>query len=647
GTDLKRLLANTEYIVHGTTVATNALLERKGAKAGLLATKGHRDILLMREGLKDERYNLRMAPPEPLVPRHRIIGVEERTRYDGSIATPLSRPSLEAVVRELKRLGVDAVAVSYLHSYRNPAHERATGRALAKALPGVYLSLSSEVLPQIKEFERTWTTLANAYVGPVLSRDLAALGRKLRDRGYRGEVFIMQSHGGVAPIPEAVRSAVGAVLSGPAGGAVGGRYCSRLLGEGDVITFDMGGTSTDIAVLRGGEPQLSSGRRIGPAIIAVPSLDIHSLGAGGGSIGRVGGDGILRVGPESAGAVPGPACYGKGGEEPTVTDANVVLGYLAPDSFLGGRISLDESASEKAVAKVARSLGTDLLSAAAGISRVVNTNMAEGIRLVSVRRGLDPRQFTLISFGGAAGLHISDVARQLGIRRVVVPAVAPVLSAWGMLSTSLRYEMVRSHVEGAHAMTSRRLRGLFGRLEAEGRKRLGGSGGRVTVRRSLDMRYGEQIFEIGVPLDGVDVDAPDLVKQAVGRFHKRHEELFAYSSPGQEVVIVNVRAAVVGELPAMPAASGRADQAGTRAAAQGSARTGRPAAAKSAARTGARRIYLGGGWTDVPLYRLEGLPTGFKARGPAVFESAMTTVLALKGDRATVTPQGWLDLRLT
>jgi N-methylhydantoinase A len=494
-------------------------------------------------------------------------------------------------------------------------------------LPGVYLSLSSEVLPQIKEYERTWTTVINAYVGPVLSRHLKNLDRKLRDEGYRGEVFVMQSHGGVAPIPEAARAAVGAVLSGPAGGAVGGRYCSRLLKEADLITFDMGGTSTDIAVLRGGEPQLALGRRVGPAVVSAPSLDIHSLGAGGGSVAHVGGDGILRVGPESAGAVPGPACYGKGGREATVTDANVVLGYLDPGNFLGGRIALDVRASQRAVERVAKALGVDAVSAATGISSVVNTNMAEGIRLVSVRRGLDPRKFTLISFGGAAGLHISGVARLLGVPRVVVPTVAPVLSAWGMLSTSLRYEMVQSHVEGTQVMTARRLRDLFARLEAQGRRRLGAFGGTVSVLRSLDMRYGEQIFEIGVPLDGADIEAPDLVEQAVERFHRRHEELFAYRLPGQETVIVNVRAAVVGELPTMPAPTPLAGAGGPTT-------------------TGTRRVFLNNAWTRVPVYVLEGLPRGFSAKGPALFESAMTTVLAGPGDRVSVTPQGWLDIRI-
>ena len=504
GTDLDGLLARTERIVHGTTVATNALLERKGAKVGLLTTEGHRDIIEMREGLKDDRYNVRMPPPVPLVPRALRLGVRERVAFDGRVTTSLAARSLDAALTALARAGVDAVAVCYLHAYRNGRHEAATARAIAKRLPKTYVSLSSVVLPQIKEYERIWTTVVNAYVGPALARYLGSLSARLRARGYRGDVLIMQSHGGVAPIKESTRLAAGAVLSGPAGGLAAGRYAATLLDEGNLITFDMGGTSTDIALLQGGVPQLTGEKTVGIAKVALPSLDIHTLGAGGGSLARVDAGGILHVGPESAGADPGPACYGKGGTGATVTDANVVLGFLDPANFLGGRIALDRRAAEVAVDGVAKQLGTDRLAAAEGISKVVNTNMAEGIKIVSVRRGVDPRKFAIVSFGGAAGLHITEVARLLEIRRVVVPNVAAVLSAWGMLATDLRYELVRSHVSEISRLAPAALRRIFAEMEADGRKRLGAFDGPVSVRRSVDMRYGEQIFEIQVSLDGVD-----------------------------------------------------------------------------------------------------------------------------------------------
>ena len=330
GTNLRDLLAQTDTIVHGTTVATNALLERKGARVGLLTTEGHRDVIEMREGLKDDRYNLRMAPPIPLVPRARRLGVRERLRFDGTVAIPLSLPSLRAGMAALAKARVEAVAVCYLHSYRNPRHEKLTGRELARRFPGVYVSLSAEVLPQIKEYERVWTTVVNAYVGPALARYLASLAARLTSHGYRGDVLIMQSHGGVAPVRESTRLAAGAVLSGPAGGVAAGRYCARLLGEASLITFDMGGTSTDIALLQGGEPQLTGEKTVGVAKVALPAIDIHTLGAGGGSVAWVDAGRILHVGPESAGAEPGPACYGKGGTRATVTDANLVLGFLDP-----------------------------------------------------------------------------------------------------------------------------------------------------------------------------------------------------------------------------------------------------------------------------------------------------------------------------
>ncbi|HEV8678510.1 MAG TPA: hydantoinase/oxoprolinase family protein, partial [Stellaceae bacterium] len=391
------LLAQTDRVVHGTTVATNALLERKGARLGLLTTEGHRDIVEMREGLKDERYNLRLPPPEQLVPRHLRLGVRERMRADGRVEMPLDPQSLAAAIAELQNERVEAVAVCYLHAWRDPTHEHATREALLRAMPGAYVSLSSDVLPQIKEFERVSTTIVNAYVGPILSRYLARLEARLGEAGYRGPVLIMQSHGGVAPIAEAGRLAAGAVLSGPAGGVAGSVYAARLIGEPNIIPFDMGGTSTDISLIVDGAATLAANRRVGGQRIALNSLDIASIGAGGGSIARVDPGGILHVGPESAGAQPGPACYGQGGTNATVTDANLVLGYLDPDKFLGGARRLDAGAAERAVDGVAAQLGIDRIAAARGIHRIINSNMAEGVRLVSVRRGVDPRRFALFA----------------------------------------------------------------------------------------------------------------------------------------------------------------------------------------------------------------------------------------------------------
>jgi N-methylhydantoinase A len=621
------LLTATERIVHGTTVATNALLEHKGARVGLLTTEGHRDVIEMREGLKDDRYNLRLPPPEQLVLRKLRLGVRERLRADGRVEIPLDRASLDSALQSLKRERAQAIAVCYFHSYRDRRHEFATKAAIEQELPGVYVSLSSEVLPQIKEYERVSTTVVNAYVGPALSGYLARLERRLMEAGYRGPTLIIQSHGGVAPISESGRLAAGAVLSGPAGGMAGSIHAARLLGEHNLIPFDMGGTSTDISLIVDGRPTLATSRRVAGHAIALNSLDIASIGAGGGSIARVDAGGILHVGPQSAGAVPGPACYGAGGTAATVTDANLVLGYLDPASFLGGRRHLDRSAAENAVDGIAARLGIDRLVAARGIHRVVNTTMAEGVRLVSVRRGVDPRHFALLAFGGASGLHATEIARQLDLSRVIVPRVAAVLSAWGMLTTDLRFEVARTHIGDMRALDGGAVKRLFAEMEAEGVERLRASfDGPVRTARSVDMRYGEQVFEIGVALDGVDWETADPLPQIVERFHRRHEELYTYSLPDQETVLVNARVAVSGLLSALPQEADLPE--------------GPPAAPR-----GERRTYLDE-WVTAPVYDFDALVPRQAITGPAIVESSMTTVLLHPGETATVTPLGWLDITL-
>ncbi len=625
GLDRAALLAATDRIVHGTTVATNALLERKGARTGLLTTEGHRDVIEMREGLKDDRYNLRMPPPEQLVPRHLRLGVRERMRADGRIETPLDPASLAAAIAELQQERVEAVAVCYLHAWRDPAHELATSEALARALPAVYVSLSSEVLPQIKEFERVSTTIINAYVGPVLSRYLARLEARLGEAGYHGPVLIIQSHGGVAPIAESGRLAAGAVLSGPAGGVAGSVYAAKIFGAHNLIPFDMGGTSTDISLVVDGAATLVMNRRIGGHHIALNSLDIASIGAGGGSIARVDAGGILHVGPQSAGALPGPACYGQGGTDATVTDANLVLGYLDPGNFLGGDRRLDPVPAERAVDGIAATLGIGRLAAANGIHRIVNTTMAEGVRLVSVRRGVDPRRFALFAFGGAAGLHATDIARQLGLKRVIVPRIAAVLSAWGMLATDLRFEVARTHIGDTRALDGAAVNRLFEAMEADGMRRLRASfAGPARAARTADMRYGEQVFEIAVPLDDVDWSVADPLPQIVDRFHRRHEALYTYSLPDQETVLVNARVTVCGILEELPQEPDLPP-----------APPGPPA--------GERRIYLED-WVMAPVYRFDALAPAQEVAGPALIESAMTTVLLRPGDMARATAQGWLDI---
>jgi N-methylhydantoinase A len=621
GLSVAAFLGKTSRIVHGTTAATNALLEGKTAPVGLLTTEGHRDVIEMREGLKPDRYNLRMAPPEPLVPRHLRLPVRQRMRPDGSIAIPLDNASLDWAIACLADAKVRAVAICFLHAWRNPEHERQAAAAVRARLPDAYVTVSSDVLPRIKEFERFSTTVANAAVGPVIDAYLHRLRDRLSGAGYRGELLIILSHGGVATVAEATRLAAGTALSGPAGGVAAAVALSREGVAKDLIAFDMGGTSTDIALVRDGQPALSDGKTVANARIALPSLDIVTLGAGGGSIAKIDASGLLSVGPGSAGAIPGPACYGHGGTEPTVTDANLVLGYLDPSNFLGGRSRLDREAAVAAIRQLANSLSLGLEAMAEGVHRLVNTRMADGVRVATVRRGVDPREYAMLAFGGAAGLHVTAVAAELGLQRVVVPIAASVLSAWGMLNTDLRIELTRGQSQSG-GIDIDSLESAFAEMESEGRARLSWFDGEIAIRRSADLRYGEQVFEIAVPLDGV-LRTRASIEDA---FHAAHERLYTYALRDQDVVLVNAGVSAIGRLPSAPAAA-------------------RDGVSGSTAPKGSRQIYLAG-WTLVPVYDFDSLSAGCVVAGPAIVESDTTTVLLRDKETARFDPRGWLDIAL-
>jgi len=623
GLTLGELLTRTTRIVHGTTVATNALLERRGARTAMLTTEGHRDVTAMREGLKPARYDLRLPQPPALIPRQLRLPVRERLRPDGSVEIPLDAASLDAAIATLRTAEVESVAICFLHSWAAPRHEHAAAEAVRAALPGVFVTCSADVLPQIKEFERFSTTAVNAYVGPVVSRYLMRLETRLRQAGYTRPVFVILSHGGMAPIAEAARLAVGTALSGPAGGvAAAVALAQRGMGQ-QLVTLDMGGTSTDIALIQQGAATLGRGREVGGERIALDSLDIITLGAGGGSIAHLGAGGTLEVGPQSAGARPGPACYGNGGTEPTVTDANLALGYLDATRFLGGARLLDAAASERAIAALAGKLGLAAEATALGIHRLVNARMADGVRVATIRRGVDPRGATLLAFGGAAGLHASAVARDLGMARIAVPLFAAGLSAWGMLQTELRHEIARSVVSATAMPEDTALASLFEGLETEARAQLAQwFTGEVQGHRAADLRYGEQVFEITVNLDGVTPDRTGL-REA---FHARHRALFTYDLPEEEVVLVTARAAASGLLPALPQ---------------------RPAgAALPATPAGTRRALLADGWAALPVWDFGALAAGQALAGPAIIESATTTILLLPGDAARMEAGGWLLIEL-
>ncbi|HIN23099.1 MAG TPA: hypothetical protein EYM73_01790 [Dehalococcoidia bacterium] len=629
---LSDFLASADMIIHGSTVATNTLVERKGAKVGLITTDGFRDLLGMREGLKEDRYNLRMTPVVPLVPRYLRAEVPERVKADGKVKVALDEDALNKALDGLKDEGVEALAVCFLFSYLNSDHEDRVGEIIQDKFPGMYTSLSSQVIPQIKEFDRLSTTVINSYVGPVLGRYLESLQERLTSYSQAGDFLIMQSNGGVAPIEDSSRLAVRSILSGPAGGVSGAAAYGRLSSSANIIAFDMGGTSTDISLIENGEPHMSTEKFEAGWKISVPMIDIHTMGAGGGSIASVGLGGIMQVGPESAGAVPGPASYGKGGDLPTVTDANLALGYLDPGNFLGGNAKLDRSLAEKAVAgHVAQPLGLSMIEAAEGISTVVSTSISEGVRLMSVQRGVDPRQFTMMAFGGAAGLQAGKVARQLQVEKVIIPAAAAVLSAHGMLSTDLKYDYSRSYPAALLGIDLDAVKGIVSGMESEGRDKLLGQGvpeSDIEVTVSADMRYLDQIYEVNVPLPSLAQDPAACLYQWAANFHNRYQELYSYSQSEQEIRLVTLRATVVGRLPKLdppPLDTGN---------------TGPP---KEKSR---RDIYLGG-WVEAPVYEIGDLSPGSSITGPAILESDFTTVLVEARDSVTIDAYGGIELQVS
>jgi N-methylhydantoinase A/oxoprolinase/acetone carboxylase beta subunit len=497
-------------VVHGSTVATNALLERKGAKTAFVTTAGFEDLIEIGRQNRTELYNLMPAPRRLLVAREMCFGVKERVHFDGSIAEKPSAAEWKRVAARLKKSGAKSVAVCFLHAYQNPANERAASKALTQA--GVYLCTSHEISPEIREYERGSTTLVNAYVGPLMESYLGQLERSPQGR----RIAIMQSNGGFLSARDARKHAVRTVLSGPAGGLVGALETARASGFKRVLGFDMGGTSTDVSLVDG-VARHTTEASIDGYPIRVPMLDIHTVGAGGGSIARVDAGGLLRVGPESAGADPGPACSGTG-TEATVTDAHVVLGRIGAEQLLGGAMTIDTGRASAAVDKIAERLKIDRASAAAGILRVANANMERAIRVVSVERGHDPRDFALVAFGGCGGLHACEIAEELGVRTVIVPEYAGALSALGMLMA----DAVRDYAAGV--LGRRDIEKVFANLEKHARG--------AEIERTADLRYRGQSYELNVPWNSGD---------PTPLFHREHEKIYGYANRDRDVEIVTIR----------------------------------------------------------------------------------------------------------
>ncbi len=531
------------FIIHGTTVATNALLEARGGRIALIATAGFEDVLAIGRQTRRELYRLQGETRMDLVPRARRFGLRERLSASGRVERAPGPGEIEKLVSRVRRSGAEAVAVCLLHSYANPAHERLVASALRTA--GFLVSVSSEILPEYREYERTSATAVNAYLMPVMDRYLDAL-----ETGTgRAELRIMQSNGGWLAPGRARREPIRTALSGPAGGAVGALASARASGFPNVVSFDMGGTSTDVSLLEGEIRRTGEGR-IGEFPVRLPMIDIHSVGAGGGSIAAVDSGGSLRVGPRSAGADPGPACYGKG-DLPTVTDANLVLGRLDPEFFLGGRMPIFPERSRDAVARLAARIGKTEVETALGIVAIADANMEKAIRVISVERGYDPRSFSLLSFGGAGGMHAAGLAARLRMPRIIIPRNAGVLSAFGLLCADAVKDHVRSLLKPEDRLAPGDLEDVFGRLEREAIREMAAEGFRpanVVLRRLIDLRYAGQSYEITLPFSR-SINIPGALRRAFDREHRR---LNSYDHPGRPVEVVNVRVQAVAAAPRVP-----------------------------------------------------------------------------------------------
>ncbi|MFL5901684.1 MAG: hydantoinase/oxoprolinase family protein [Solirubrobacterales bacterium] len=580
-----------ESFAHGMTVGTNALLEEQGARTALVATRGFADLLEIGRQDRPDLYRLCAPKPTSLVDAELRFEANERTG-PGGVVKPLPDEEPARLAELLRESGAEAVAVCLLFSYLDPEHEQRIAEHLRRALPGLHVSASHEVLPRFREYERCSTTVIDAYLSPLLGRYLARLGDAAATAGLP-RPLVMQSSGGLAGAEDAARAGAWSVLSGPAGGAVGAGLIARVSGDGNALGLDMGGTSCDVCVVEEGEVRRADSRAIGGRVIQLPMVDVHTVGAGGGSIGWRDRGGALRVGPQSAGADPGPACYGRGGTQPTVTDANLLLGRLAIDSELAGGIALDIEAARTTIATLATSLGMGEIETAEGILRVANQEMERALRVVTVERGIDPRGFALLPYGGAGPMHAAAIAAELGIERILCPRTGGVLSALGLCASDRRRDTTRTVMLSGADLSADRIAaevdGLVTGLEGD----LPGAEPEVVY----ELRYAGQAFELSVP-GGIRPDPADLVE----RFATAHEERYGHRDPEGEVVLVHIRLAMVapGPRPRLVAAPG------------------------SDLEESARKVRFEGEWLDTPVLRGEP-PAGFKAGGPAVFELAEAT----------------------
>jgi N-methylhydantoinase A len=624
--------ATVEYLGHGTTVATNIVIQRKGARTGLLTTKGFRDVLELGRQARPSIYNYRVEKPPVLIPRDRRLEVTERIDAQGRVETPLDTASLAISVAALKDAEVEAVAICFLHSYLRPEHEAAARAAVENALPGVYITCSSEILPEFREFERMSTTAINATLGPKMDGYLERFGKRVQDVGIRVAPYTIHSNGGLMPV-EMVRAApVRTCVSGPAAGVVGAAEVGRAAGLPHLITFDVGGTSTDVSLVENATPLFTSSRLVAGYPVKTPMVDIHVIGAGGGSIAALDDAGALKVGPASAGADPGPVAYRRGGEEVTLTDANLVLGRLDPTDLLGGRVTMDcEAAREAIAAQIAKPLGLSVEAAAHGIVRIAVANMGRAIRSVSVERGHDMARLVLCSYGGAGPLHAGEVARECGLSTILVPREPGTLCAQGMLLSDVSLDFVRSRMGDAGPETWSELRRLFAEMVVDGTAFLESERFAPECRvfkRSLDARYLGQNFEVRVDCDGLGPDDLEVLKE---RFHAAHAKEYGYDIRDRSIEFVSVRLKALGQVARVAApevAGGHSLEAAAR---------------------GTRAVYFdaASGWLETAHYERAALPADALIKGPAIITEMSATTLVLPGQNARTDRPGNLILRET
>ena len=631
GCSLRELLAAVDTIVHGTTIADDTMATQSGAAVGLLTTHGHRDEIELRRGLREDIWNPAQAPPFSLCPRRRRLGVSERIDFQGNVLLSLDENSLRDAIRRLKKQGVESVALVFLFSFVNPVHEKRAAEIVRAEWPEVALSLSHEVMPAAAEFERTSTTLVDAYVGPKVRGYLAHFGERLQQAGFRGKLSWMQANGGAMATDHVARGPVQVLGSGPAAGVIGARLLGSLAGIDHFVALDMGGTHTDACLVRDGAPQVRwEGSWHHRYLTGLPALDVESVGTGAGAIAAVTA-GVLTVGAKSAGADPGPISCGNGGTEPTVTDADIVLGYLEPSPSGGGALSLRREGVEQAILeKIARPLGLSLEQAAYGIFRLVNASTADAIRRMCASRGVSPRDLALVAYGGSAPIHASMQAEELGLAEVLVPKAAPGLSAVGMLFADPLSDELRSCITPAGRIPLDRLNALLGEMEAKATATLASEGTvPVKIERYAQLGYLDEGASWAVPLaDSLPHLTQVELEATIGRFLRMRAERLGNFTRQDEPILHGVRVRAVGLSRKLPLA-----------------RVARARSPASAARKGTRRAYFDGGFVTVPVYQGSALRAGHQIRGPAIVEEPFTSVILHPGHRAEIDP--WGSYRIT